>query len=74
MKHLKTFKLFEESVNKPVKNFQQNQQFIYGMEPTENISHILNIIEKDFGDEINGTEYEGFPIYVDYYKKVEPKY
>ena len=40
------------------------------MEPTENILHMLNIIEKDFGDEIQGTDYEGFPIYVDYYKKV----
>jgi hypothetical protein len=46
----------------------------YGMEPTEDISHILNIIEKEFGDEISGTDYEGFPIYVDYYKKVKPKY
>jgi hypothetical protein len=46
----------------------------WGMEPTENIVHILNIIEKDFGDEIKSTDYEGFPIYVDYYKKIEPKY
>ena len=46
----------------------------WGMEPTENILHMLNIIEKDFGDEIQGTEYEGFPIYIDYYKKVESKY
>lgn len=45
----------------------------YGMEPTENILHMLNIIEKDFGDEIQGTAYEGFPIYVDYYKEVEQK-
>lgn len=42
----------------------------YGMEPTENITHILNIIEKDFGDEIQSTDYEGFPIYIDYYKEV----
>ena len=35
---------------------------------------MLNIIEHDFGDEIQSTDYEGFPIYVDYYKKVEPKY
>ena len=41
------------------------------MEPTENIIHILNIIEKDFGDEIHSTDYEGFPIYIDYYKKLE---
>jgi hypothetical protein len=46
----------------------------YGMEPTENILHMLNIIEKDFGDEISGTDYEGFPIYIDYYKEVGSKY
>lgn len=46
----------------------------WGMEPTEDILHILNIIEKEFGDEINGNDYGGFPVYVDYYKKVEPKY
>lgn len=46
----------------------------WGMEPTENILHILNIIEKEFGDEINGNDYGGFPVYVDYYKKVDPKY
>ena len=45
----------------------------YGMEPTENILHMLNIIEKDFGNEIQGTEYEGFPIYIDYYKKIKSK-
>ena len=45
----------------------------YGMEPTEDIFHMLNIIEQDFRDEIKSTK-EGFPIYVDYYKKVEPKY
>lgn len=57
------------------KNKLQKSNFgKYGMEPTENISHILNIIEEDFGDEINGTDYEGFPIYIDYYKKVESKY
>jgi hypothetical protein len=42
------------------------------MEPTEDILHMLNIIEKDFGDEIKSIDYEGFPIYVDYYKKIEP--
>lgn len=41
----------------------------YGMEPTENITHILNIIEKDFKNDINGE----FPIYIDYYKKIELK-
>lgn len=46
----------------------------YGMEPTEDITDMLNIIEHEFGDEIQGTDYEGFPIYIDYYKKVEPKY
>ena len=44
------------------------------MEPTENILHILNIIDKEFGDEINGNDYGGFTVYVDYYKKVDPKY
>ncbi len=44
----------------------------YGMESTENITHILNIIEKDF--DINGSDYEGFPIYIDYYEKIAPKY
>lgn len=43
----------------------------YGMEPTENILHILNIIEKDF--DIKSTECNGFPIYIDYYKKIESK-
>lgn len=57
------------------KNLLQKSGFgKYGMEPTENILHMLNIIEKDFADEIKSTDYEGFPIYVDYYKKVKPKY
>jgi len=57
------------------KNKLQKSDFgQYGMEPTENILHILNILEKDFGDEINGDDYEGFPIYIDYYKKIDPKY
>jgi hypothetical protein len=43
----------------------------YGMEPTENITHILNILENDFKDEIKSTDYEGFPVYIDYYKKIE---
>lgn len=46
----------------------------YGMEPTENITHILNIIEKDFSSDIKETEYEGFPIYIDYYKKIPTKF
>lgn len=46
----------------------------YGMEPTEDITDMLNIIEHEFGDEIQGTDYEGFPIYIDYFKKVKPKY
>ncbi len=46
----------------------------YGMEPTENITDILNIIEHEFGDEISGTNYEGFPVYIDYYKKIEIEY
>lgn len=46
----------------------------YGMVATENINHILNIIELEFKNEIKGTDYEGFPIYIDYYKKVDSKY
>lgn len=46
----------------------------YGMEATENINHILNILENDFKDDIKGTDYEGFPVYIDYYKKIKPKY
>jgi hypothetical protein len=44
----------------------------YGMLATENINHILNIIEKEFKDElITNSKYEsGLPVYVDYYKKV----
>jgi len=55
------------------KNKLQKSEF-YGMEQTENISHILNIIENEFGDEINASVYEGFPIYIDYYKKIKRKY
>jgi hypothetical protein len=46
----------------------------WGMEPTEKILGMLGIIEHEFGDEIQGNDYEGFPIYIDYYKKIEPKY
>ena len=46
----------------------------YGMLATENIKHILNIIEKDFSDDFVDTKYEGFPIYIDYFKEVPPKY
>ena len=57
------------------KNKLQKSNFgEYGMEPTEDILDMLNIIEHEFGDEIQSTDYEGFPIYIDYYKKVEPKY
>ena len=57
------------------KNKLQKSNFgQYGMEPTENITHILNILENEFGDEIKSSDYEGFPVYIDYYKKVEPKY
>lgn len=44
----------------------------YGMKPTKTISQMLNIIEENF--EINGNEYKGFPIFVDYYKKIKSKY
>jgi len=65
----------EDENGKDTGNKLQKSNFgKWGMEPTEDILHMLNIIEKDFGDEIQSTDYEGFPIYVDYYKKVEPKY
>lgn len=61
---------YDETKNKLKKsNFGK-----YGMEPTENITNILNIIEHEFGSEINYTEYEGFPIYIDYFKEVESEY
>lgn len=57
------------------KNKLQKSNFgQYGMEPTENITHILNILENEFGDEIKSSDYEGFPVYIDYYKKIELKY
>lgn len=40
----------------------------YGMDATENIEHILNILEKDFSDSISE---DGFPIYIDYYKRIK---
>lgn len=62
-----SFDCEENSPNKLKKsNFGE-----YGMEPTENITHILNIIEKEFGNEIKGDDYEGFPVYIDYYKEVK---
>ena len=57
----------EDSINKLQKSGFVSGSF--GMEPTENILHILNIIEKDF--EIQSVDCEGFPIYIDYYKKIE---
>jgi hypothetical protein len=30
----------------------------------------INILENDFKDEIKSTD-EGFPVYIDYYKKIE---
>jgi len=65
----------EDKNGKDTGNILQKSNFgEYGMEPTEDIFHMLNIIQQDFGDEIKSTDYEGFPIYIDYYKKVEPKY
>ena len=62
----------EDENGKDTGNKLQKSNFDeWGMEPTENILHMLNIIEKEFGDEINSTDYEGFPIYVDYFKEVE---
>jgi len=46
----------------------------FRMKATENINHILNVIEIEFKNEIKGTDYEGFPVYIDYYKKVDPNY
>ena len=41
------------------------------MQPTENIGHILNILDKDFAQEIKEDyENEQFEIYIDYYKKL----
>lgn len=63
----------EDKNGKDTGNKLQKSNFgEWGMEPTEDILHMLNIIEKDFGDEIKSIDYEGFPIYVDYYKKIEP--
>lgn len=57
------------------KNKLQKSNFgKYGMEPTENITNILNILEHEFGDEISGTDYEGFPVYIDYYKEIKIRY
>lgn len=65
----------EDENGKDTGNKLQKSNFgKWGMEPTENILDMLNIIEHEFGNEIKSTDYEGFPIYVDYYKKVEPKY
>ena len=46
----------------------------YGMEATENIEHMLNIIELEFKSEFKKSDYEGFPIYMDYYKEVKQEY
>ena len=66
----------EDSSDKggPNNKLQKSNFGTYGMEPTENITHILNILENEFGDEIKGDDYEGFPVYIDYYKKIESKY
>lgn len=44
----------------------------YGMEPTKTILKILDVIENEF--EVQGNPYEGFPVFVDYYKHVKPNY
>ena len=44
----------------------------YGMDATENLNHILNIIEMEFiKHDFIKSKYEGFPIFIDYYKKVD---
>ena len=44
----------------------------YGMKATENINHILNILEKDFShDFVGGSYISGLPVFVDYYKKIK---
>lgn len=43
----------------------------HGMIATKNIEHMLNIIQKDFGNEFVDSDYDAFPIYVDYYKEVK---
>lgn len=40
----------------------------YGMEPTETITFILNLLQKEF--EIKGNNYEGLPVFVDYFKRI----
>jgi hypothetical protein len=50
------------------KKLQKSDFGKYGMEPTENIFHILNIMDIEFGSEMKGEE---FFIYVDYYKEVK---
>ena len=67
-----SFPTEEDSKGGSTNKLQKSNFGTYGMEPTENITHILNILEKEFGDEIKGDE--GFPVYIDYYKKIESKY
>lgn len=44
----------------------------WGMEATENIEHILNIIEKEFTDGMN-PDTNGFEIYMDVRKPIKRK-
>lgn len=46
-----------------------NKSGSFGMDATESLNDILNVIEHEFQGEVKRTKYEGFPIYVDYYKK-----
>lgn len=45
----------------------------FGLKATENINHMLNIIEKDFKEDlVTNSDYEsGLILYIDYYKKVK---
>mgnify|MGYP006914138387 CR=1 FL=1 len=44
----------------------------YGMNAKkQDLLDVLGIIEHEFGSEFKPTDYEGFPIYMDYYKEVK---
>jgi len=44
----------------------------YGMKPTPNIMNILDALDYKFGDNIKRDD--GLLVFIDYYKKIEPKY
>lgn len=64
----RTFGLY---INEDKKFYREND--IWGINPSENISNILNIIETDFKELMDKySKYKYFPIYIDYYKKIKP--